>query len=322
MHAIGYIVFFVTFLSLAVLAWLVLLLWRLLGNRRRKPTQPECASCGYPTIRLSSPRCPECGADLLREGVLAPSMRVRGAGGVFLVIVAWTIAITTLTLFLASWVAFALPATAQTASTSTGEPASAQYQRVVVRASGTFDSRLLSNPFSQSLTDITVTVVALDGAAHDLRLSRENPLFPFRLETGEHLDEIAGPYAVDVLRALLVRAGASPDDPATRAEAAELANIINGSSFWGFGTGRAGPFINTTTAASANPAGNASGVLWVLMPVGVCLTGLGLWIAGVVIIANQHMKRFRPIRAGRQQPYGDPLPDQPAQQHASPDPSS
>lgn len=312
MYALGFISLFVFFLSLAVLAWIVLFLWRLLGNARRKVSEPQCVRCGYPTARLSALRCPECGADLLREGILTPSMRVRSAGGVFLAIAAWTLTIVAITLLLASWVAFAIPVETDIRAELTGEPASGHYQGVALRGEGKGNDRAFAIHSAQ-FTRLLVVVTANDGVAHDLRLMRESPSIRFRLEGADPLDPLSGVSLGEVFRELLVSAGAPPDDPATRSEAAELVNVVNGTAFWGVsGAFQGGPFLNTTNSTIADPVGSRTTMLWMLLPSGVCLAGMGVWIAGIVILANQHAKKHRPVRhalGGDAATYGDPAPD-------------
>lgn len=314
MHAIGYISFFSFFLSLALLAWFALVVWRLLGNARRKPAQPQCARCAYSTMGVSATRCPECGADLLREGVLTPSMRVRGGGGAFLAIAAWTLTITAITLFLASWVAFATPVSTEFRTTLAAEPVSAQYRRVVIRGDGRAEHRFFGSPFSEQFTDVLIVVTANDGATHELRLTRESPYVPLQLETGEFLDDVAGPFPSDVMQRLLVRAGAAPADQATRLEASELANAIGGNSLWGFGGSfQGGAFTNTTNVTISKAGAGVSDAFFILMPASVCLAGLGVWVTGLVIMVNQHGKRFHARRVSPvpmiAEPYGDPLPE-------------
>jgi hypothetical protein len=237
-------------------------------------------------------------------------MRVRGGGGVLLAIAAWTLTLTAITLFLASWVAFASPVSAEFKSTQTAEPVSAQYQRVMIRGDGTLEHRFFGSPMAQQLSVAEVVVTASDGVTHDLRLTRKRPGAPFQLESGELFDPHLGRAPIDVVQELLVRAGAAPDDPATRAEAAELANVINGSSLWGFASSlQGGSFINSTNTTSSMAGSKNGDTIALLMPTAVCLAGLGVWITGLVFLANQHAKRYR-ARPGAivAQPYGDPPP--------------
>lgn len=312
MYALGFVTLLALFLSVAVLAWIVLVLWRLLGNARRKPGGPQCVGCGYPTSQLSATRCPECGSDLLREGVLTPAMRVGSAGGVFLAIAAWTMTLVSLTLLLASWVAFALPVESDLVADLTGEPASGHYQRVTIRGEGAGKQRAFG-PWSSQFTRLDVVVTANDGAKHDLRLIRESPSVRFRLESSDPHDPLSRVSLDEAFRELLIRAGAPPHAPATSSETSELVNVVNGTAFWGIsGAFQGGPFLNTTYSAAASSESMRATMLWMLLPSGVCLTGLGVWIAGIVILMNQHMKKHRPLRhavGGGPSSYADAAPD-------------
>ena len=294
MYALGFISLFAFFLSLALFAWIVLVLWRLLGNARRRPAEPQCVRCGYPTSRLSAPRCPECGADLLREGVLTPAMRVRSGGGVFLAMAAWTLILVSTTLVFAAWVAFALPDASEIEADLTGEPASGHYQRVEIRGEGSGKQRAFG-PWSSQFTRLDVVVTANDGAKHGLRLTRESPSVRFRLEGSAPQDPFSRVSLGEVFRELLIRAGAPPHDPATSSETSELVNVVNGTAYWGMsGAFQGGPFLNTTHSTTPNEEALRSSILWLLLPSAICLAGIGVWIAGMVILPNQHMKNTDP----------------------------
>lgn len=76
---------------IAILPWFLLLLFLIAAaiviRARRKAVGhgygdlPRCAKCGYPTIDLSTTLCPECGSDLLENGVLSPGMTRSGWTG-------------------------------------------------------------------------------------------------------------------------------------------------------------------------------------------------------------------------------------------------
>src|SRR5690606_10574756 len=186
----GYFGFLVLLAAPLALLWLPLALWRLIGNVRGKPARPCCARCGYPTTEHASVRCPECGADLLREGVLTPAMRVRSAGGVLLVVGAWTIILGVATSTLMSWAAFAMPVRMEARVNVSGAPASGQYAKYTLRGTAETVNGLQDTARALPL-DLTLTVVALDGALHTTRFVREEEDVPIRLDDGRVVDELS-----------------------------------------------------------------------------------------------------------------------------------
>lgn len=66
-------------------------LWLLRHRLRGEPiTEPACHRCGYFVASLTAPKCPECGADLERSGIIDPD-RVRWWPLRLAVIAAWTV---------------------------------------------------------------------------------------------------------------------------------------------------------------------------------------------------------------------------------------
>jgi hypothetical protein len=56
-----------------------------------KHNDGHCAACGYVLGTLSDQRCPECGVDLLKAGVLSRRMFIQLRGSSFGAIAAWTV---------------------------------------------------------------------------------------------------------------------------------------------------------------------------------------------------------------------------------------
>lgn len=52
-----------------------------------------CGACGYEIATLARERCPECGADLVKVGIVTPRMGVRLRGSFAMLIIGWTLAI-------------------------------------------------------------------------------------------------------------------------------------------------------------------------------------------------------------------------------------
>src|SRR5690606_9545591 len=121
--------------------------------------QPVCARCLYPTTTLATPRCPECGADLIREGVITPAMRVRQGGGAILAAGAWTILVGIGSLVLASWASVAMPIPMELRVSVRAAPASGAYQEVAVRGvAGTTERFFLGGFGADGPADLTLTV--------------------------------------------------------------------------------------------------------------------------------------------------------------------
>jgi len=291
--AMGYFGFLVLLAAPLALLWLPLALWRLIGNVRGKPARPCCARCRYPTTEHASVRCPECGADLLREGVLTPAMRVRSAGGVLLVVGAWTIILGVATSTLMSWAAFAMPVRMEARVNVSGAPASGQYTKYTLRGTAETVNGLQDTARALPL-DLTLTVVALDGALHTTRFVREEEDVPIRLDDGRVVDELSAFTLHDAVKGALVRAGADPDAAETDMEAVELTNRITiANGIFGFMLGGNGAFTGGTNTTAVRAKDALGSTLAMIAPMGIGLVGFGAWLAGVIVLFNQHGKRFR-----------------------------
>jgi len=304
MMGLGFASLFVFLAAPLVLAWLPLLLWRLLGNRRRAPAQPACARCFYPTATLTSSRCPECGADLLREGVITPAMRVRQGGGVLLAASAWTILVGIAALVAASWAAFAIPTPLAVKVSINGTPAAGQYRDFDLRGSVETDGRFFGPGYSsRGPAHLTLVVHSKTGERFERTFIREGGETNFRLDDGRVTNEFSfdGLQVADVVEEVLVAAGAAPDAQSTVIEAAEIAGSISGGMGW-WGMQGSGTFAAMSNATTLAPMDTVLSTLAALAPFGVLLLGAGAWLAGIIILFNQHAKRFRPRRPAPEGP--------------------
>jgi hypothetical protein len=56
-----------------------------------KDTNAHCGACEYQIVNMSTARCPECGADLLKVGLITRRMAVRYRGSTFGLIAGWSL---------------------------------------------------------------------------------------------------------------------------------------------------------------------------------------------------------------------------------------
>jgi hypothetical protein len=295
MMSVGYIGFFVLLAAPFVLAWLPLFLWRILGNEKKRPVQPVCARCRYPTRDLSTSRCPECGADLLRDGVITPSMRVSQGGGALLAAAAWTIVVGIGAMLLAAWASFAIPVDTEIKVSVRGAPASGQFRDFAVRGTTESSGRFFLPGFgSDGPADLTLVVHDNNGESHSRTFTRESGAATYRLDDGRVVDEFSfdGLTVQNVVKEILVDAGAASDSLVTSAEALEISNVIAGSiGYWNISGGAA--FVSVSNSTMMRPKSSVIAALASLAPFGIMLVGVGAWIAGLIILIKQHGKRFQ-----------------------------
>jgi len=95
--------------GLLVLALCVQTIWRACVRPPGAGKAASCGSCGYEINSLREGRCPECGADLLKSGVITGRMALAMSGSLSAAVIAWTIVMIGVT-SIAVGVAFAVNA--------------------------------------------------------------------------------------------------------------------------------------------------------------------------------------------------------------------
>ncbi len=88
-----YVIYFITAL---VLALCILTIVRAVFAPREAPRGAACGACGYPITELAPPRCPECGALLLKAGITTRAMLLRHRGSLPAALIAWTLLVATI----------------------------------------------------------------------------------------------------------------------------------------------------------------------------------------------------------------------------------
>lgn len=292
--------FFAFIAGVFTLLWLPLLLWRLLGNRRRRVAQPACAQCLYPTETVTTGTCHECGADLVREGVITPSMRVRQGGGVLLAAASWSVLVVLGSLTLASWASFAIPVPTRLMVNVQGVPNSGAFRDFDVRGSGEIREGLFSGFGPVESGEFTLVIHGNDGVSHQRTFTREKGEASFRLDDGRMTDDytFTGLTTADVVRELLVAAGAPANDVSTDQEAQEIAGILTaGVPWWVMGSG--GAFHSVSNGSMTRVMDENLYMISKIAPFVIMLVGASSWLAGTVLLFGQHARRDARKRARR-----------------------
>lgn len=314
MLGLGLLSMFVALSAAGVILWLPLLVWRLIGNRRSAQAQPVCAMCLYPTTTVTTRRCHECGADLVHDGVITPSMRVKQGGGVLLAVAAWTLMVSFATLLLVVLVGRGLTVPSSLVIHVTGQPASGAYRDFTLRGVGeTTEDQYFTGGIVQGQLHVTLRVRSLDGAEHTRTFIKEPNETFFRIDDGRQTDD-SGYHALTteaVVKEVLIKAGAPPDAISTEDEAVEIAHhLLRPSAWWG---GLTSPnFAQISSGTVHAPKSELLSAVKLNGPLVILSFGAASWLAGTTLLFSQHAKRFRPKgRVGAPSRDGD-TPSTPA----------
>jgi hypothetical protein len=223
-------------------------------------------------------------------------MRVRQGGGVLLSAAAWTIVVGVGAMLLASWASFAIPVETEIKVNVRGVPASGQFHDFALRGTTETSGRFFMAGFgTDGRAELTLIVHDNSGEAHTRTFTRDAGSTDYRLDDGRVTDDFSfnGLTVQDAVEELLISAGAAPDTVVTSTEALEISNAISGSfGFWNISGGAA--FTSVSNSTSMRAKSTVMAMLASLAPFGIMLVAIGAWIAGLVILFNQHAKKFRP----------------------------
>jgi hypothetical protein len=242
--------------------------------------------------------CPECAADLVREGVITPSMRVKQGGGVLLAAASWSVLVALGSLTLASWASFAIPVPTRLMVNVQGVPNSGAFRDFDVRGSGEIREGLFSGFGLVESGEFTLVVHGNDGVSHQRTFTREKGEASFRLDDGRVADDFTfqGLTTADVVTELLVAAGAPAGDVATQHAANEIADIVaTRTPWWSMGSG--GAFASISNGSMSSVVDENLYMISKIAPFMIMLVGASSWLAGTVLLFGQHSRRRASKRA-------------------------
>jgi hypothetical protein len=201
-------------------------LWLALATPSKVPTEPSCGRCGYSVTGLTTPECPECGADLRIVGINTRALALKHRGGLGGAILAWTILwgsagfvfLSFGAVFLIRPMAQSVAATPQTWSTPM-YPNSKAYASVSL-----IQQMAFGGPGKPSGT--TLDLALADGSVWKMAVNGPTKSYTITDPAGTPVTAGAN-YVPGSTAAFFKAAGLDPTDPRIGAEAAELRSVVD-----------------------------------------------------------------------------------------------
>lgn len=282
-------------LLIGLVAICIRMLWLSLMPPSKMSREAACGSCGYSVAGLTTPACPECGADWRDAGITTPALIMRHRGGTGGAIVAWTILAVGAGLIVTAF--FGIFYTRQMVTTMTTKPqtwttpltpASKAYANVDVLSSSMMSGR-------GGATSVGLELTLLDGLLWkiDVDATTKTWIVTSPSAAGRAL---TGAYGAGSVGAFLKTAGLDTTDPKIAAEAAELERVVDiqlmspytqpsQMTLTAFTVGT--PSFSGVSAATWNPMGAASTGFILL---GLAFLWLIVYIVGIVLIVARRKK--------------------------------
>ncbi len=305
--------------------------WRAIFAPPGMPRDAGCGSCGYELATLVSGRCSECGADLLKAGVMTRRNVIRTAGSLPAALLGWTL----LVISVATVVVYAISIMQFSAGFGGGAagamPYTSNYTFTPARPPRADDGSRQAAPDFEVVVDVDITgtwgspansgsiEVEFTSSGQTATLTFSDVTLDQWVLTGPDGGELATGMFVepeDVLTAF-ASVGLTPDsEPLIGEYAQPVVDLVDGAL--------ADPFMYETNLAATATAGgqsayqlqrgggtqNFGGVtamssgadLWSLVILGVMVF---IWTGGMAFIVRRRSKLLRQPRA---QPPAEPTP--------------
>lgn len=261
-------------LLLAIVGLIVILVIFGVFSRRSGGEHPVCGQCGYAVAGLEVLRCPECGSDLRRVGILTGRMRreVNPTVWAIILIILWSMLLPIPAMVLTSVARSAFPRQrTEVRLVTLGRPDSGAYQSVDIN---------ITSRVSQGQTTSRNTFIVLN-----LNAGTQSPQLDVDLV---NLPEDGGASAIT---RWMTEAGVDAADPVTQSEVGAIV-----SHLVGFAQG-----INTTSAgggfnSSSGSTRSVTDPLPAWFVVGAPLFWLGVWLIPVVWLLQRGIRRHHQAR--------------------------
>ncbi len=187
---------------------------------RKSSAAPACERCHYHVGGLSTFRCPECGTDLRATGIITPAMELRRRGGLWAALMAWTMLMLGVSIFVLGLVASMMWSPMMATNS-----ASANWTNTLTPLSGAYTSITLETRMNGSVAPLDLTLKLKDGSSHKVTIHHAAGGLTITDGSGA-TTTTAGTLTAADLEPWFKSAGLDPTLQAQKGELVELANII------------------------------------------------------------------------------------------------